>query len=60
MIGLGRGTGDFRIPERFGMRSSFSSNPANNIAWSLNLEASQEDLGPKIINPWSWDCLASK
>ena len=46
---LGRGTGDFRIPERFGLRSSFSSNPANNIAWSVNLDASQEDLGPKII-----------
>tara|TARA_B100000676_G_scaffold200335_1_gene196826 strand:- start:2810 stop:5320 length:2511 start_codon:yes stop_codon:yes gene_type:complete len=46
---LGRGTGEFRIPERFGVRSSFSSAPANILAWSLDLEASQEDLGPKII-----------
>lgn len=46
---LGRGTGDFRIPERYSLRSNFSSNPAKIIAWSLNLEATQEDLGPKII-----------
>ena len=46
---LGRGTGDFRIPERFNLRSNFSSDPANNLAWSLNLEASQDDLGPKVI-----------
>jgi hypothetical protein len=43
--GLGRGSGDFRIPERY----SFSSNPAQNIALSLSLEAGQEDLGFKII-----------
>jgi hypothetical protein len=47
---LGRGTGDFRIPERFSLSSSYSSNPARALAWSLSLEATQEDLGPKIIN----------
>ena len=46
---LGRGTGDFRIPERWGIRSGYSSDPAKSIAWSLNLEASQEDLGPGIV-----------
>ena len=46
---LGRGTGDFRIPERFNLRTSFSSNPANVLAWSLNLTAGQDDLGPQAI-----------
>jgi hypothetical protein len=46
---LGRGTGDFRIPERFSLSSNFISNPAKSFAWSVNLEATQEDLGPKII-----------
>ena len=46
---LGRGTGDFRIPERFSLRSNFSSNPASSLAWTLSFEATQEDLGPKII-----------
>ena len=46
---LGRGTGAFRIPERYGVIGGYTSDPAKAIAWSLNLEASQEDLGPKII-----------
>ena len=46
---LGRGTGDFRIPERFNLRTSFSSNPANVLAWSLTLTAGQDDLGPQVI-----------
>jgi len=46
---LGRGTGDFRIPERYTISSNFSSNPARNIAFSLNLEAGQEDLGSKLF-----------
>ena len=46
---LGRGTGDFRIPERYTLSSNFSSNPARNIAFSLNLEAGQEDLGSKLF-----------
>ena len=46
---LGRGTGTFRIPERFGVRSNYSTDPAKKVAWTLNLEASQEDLGPKKI-----------
>lgn len=46
---LGRGTGDFRIPERFGLRSAYTSDPSRALAWSVDLEASQEDLGPKII-----------
>ena len=31
------------------MSSNFISNPAKSFAWSVNLEATQEDLGPKII-----------
>jgi hypothetical protein len=46
---LGRGTGAFRIPERYALIAGYTSDPAKGIAWSLNLEASQEDLGPKII-----------
>ena len=46
---LGRGTGDFRIPERYTISSNFSSNPARNIAFSLTLEAGQEDLGSKLF-----------
>ena len=46
---LGRGTGAFRIPERYAVIAGYTSDPAKSIAWSLNLEASQEDLGPKII-----------
>jgi hypothetical protein len=46
---LGRGSGDFRIPERYNLRTNYSSNPANKIAWTLNLEAGQEDLGSKVI-----------
>ena len=47
---LGRGTGDFRIPERFSLRANFTSNPADTLAWSLSLDAGQEDLGPKNIS----------
>jgi len=47
---LGRGTGDFRIPERFGMRAGYTSDPAKSVAWSLSVDASQEDLGPGIIS----------
>ena len=47
---LGRGTGDFRIPERFSLRANFASNPADTLAWSLSLDAGQEDLGPKNIS----------
>ena len=46
---LGRGTGDFRLPDRFNFSTSFSSNPANALAWSLNLNAGQDDLGPQAI-----------
>ena len=46
---LGRGTGAFRIPERYAVIAGYTSDSAKIIAWSLNLEASQEDLGPKII-----------
>jgi hypothetical protein len=46
---LGRGTGAFRIPERYAVIAGYTSDSAKSIAWSLNLEASQEDLGPKII-----------
>ena len=46
---LGRGTGDFRIPDRFNFSTSFSSNPASVLAWSINLTAGQDDLGPQSI-----------
>jgi hypothetical protein len=65
---LGRGSGDFRIPERYSFSSNFgynfSSNPAQNIALSLSLEAGQEDLGSKVITSglglvwWPNDCFS--
>ncbi|MDB3993925.1 DUF5916 domain-containing protein, partial [Gammaproteobacteria bacterium] len=46
---LGRGTGDFSVPNRFNLSTTFSSNPANALAWSINLNAGQDDLGPQAI-----------
>ena len=46
---LGRGSGKWEIPERPLVRSSFSSNPANLLAWSFNFAYKGEDLGPQTI-----------
>jgi len=46
---LGRGTGDFRLPDRYNLSTSFNSNPANVLAWSITLNAGQDDLGPQAI-----------
>lgn len=46
---LGRGSGKWKIPERPLVRSGFSSNPANLIAWSFNFSYKGEDLGPRTI-----------
>mgnify|MGYP001478286210 FL=1 len=46
---LGRGTGDFKIPERWGAWLSYGSDPARPLAFRVNLNANQEDLGPKTI-----------
>jgi len=65
---LGRGSGDFRILERYSFSShfsyTFSSNLAQNISLSLSLGASQEDLGAKVITSglglawWPNDCFS--
>ena len=46
---MGRGSGKWEIPERPLVRSSFSSNPANLLAWSFNFAYKGEDLGPQTI-----------
>ncbi|MCG8416213.1 MAG: DUF5916 domain-containing protein [Pseudomonadales bacterium] len=43
---LGRGTGDWVVPDRFGFRAGYQSNVSEPFAWNINLDVSQEDLGP--------------
>ena len=44
---LGRGTGDFGIPERWGIQGGYTSDPAKAISLSFHLDAGQDDLGVK-------------
>ena len=43
---LGRGTGDFKIPERWGVNVGISTDRAKSLAYRVSINASQEDLGP--------------
>ncbi len=43
---LGRGTGDWIVPHRFGFETSYESNVSEPFAWNLGLDVSQDDLGP--------------
>jgi hypothetical protein len=46
---LGRGTGDFEIPERWGTRVNYSTNRSNVISYNIGIDATQDDLGPSDI-----------
>ena len=43
---LGRGTGDWIVPDRFGFNASYRSNVSLPFAWNLSLDVTQDDLGP--------------
>ena len=46
---LGRGTGDFRIPARYGIRGGYATNPARALSFSFNFEYGEDELGPENI-----------
>jgi len=46
---LGRGSGEFRIPERWSMNLGWDSDPSQVIAYALNVNANQGDLGRKNL-----------
>ena len=46
---LGRGTGDFRLPERWGANVRYSTNPAESISYNLSLNLDTDELGPARI-----------
>ncbi len=46
---LGRGTGDYRIPERWGISFDWNNDPAQVFSVGLGLNANQEDLGSKLL-----------
>lgn len=43
---LGRGTGDWVVPDRFGIDLSYQSNVSEPFAWNLSMNAGQDELGP--------------
>lgn len=43
---LGRGTGDWVVPDRFGIDLGYRSNVSEPFAWNLSLNVGQDDLGP--------------
>ena len=47
---LGRGTGDFKIPERYSLSAGYESNKADAIAYNVGVDLSQEDLGASDIS----------
>ncbi len=46
---LGRGTGDFVIPDRFGLNGGYQTNVAEEFAWNVGFELTQDELGPTSI-----------
>lgn len=47
---LGRGTGDWRMGERWGTDFRFNSNVSLPLSWNANLQAGQEELGTSNIS----------
>lgn len=43
---LGRGTGDFKVPNRFGLDLMYESDPAKPVSLLLGLNLGQDELGP--------------
>ena len=46
---LGRGTGEFQLPVRYGANLSFSTDRAQPISYNLGLSVDPEDLGPRQL-----------
>ncbi len=46
---LGRGTGDFRIPERWSANAGWSSNPSAKLSYGFNYNGGQGDLGKREL-----------
>ncbi len=46
---LGRGTGDFAVPQRERLNLSYSSNPAEKLAYEFALNWDADDLGPQSV-----------
>lgn len=47
---LGRGTGDFRINERYGANIRYETDPTGAISYSVSFNADQEDLGARRLS----------
>lgn len=43
---LGRGTGDFRVPDRWGANLGYSTDRAKSISYNVDLRLDQDQLGP--------------
>lgn len=46
---LGRGTGDFRIPERWALNLGWNDDPSKKLSFEAGVNIGQEDLGPKTL-----------
>lgn len=46
---LGRGSGDFKIAERWGADTSFNTDRARPVSWDLRFSGGQEDLGVRTL-----------
>ena len=54
---LGRGTGDFVVPHRFGFNTRYQTDLAKPLAWSIGITLEQDELGParnSIEGGFSW------
>lgn len=47
---LGRGSGDFTIPERWALSIDYTSDRTQTFAYGIGFSASQDDLGPSNIS----------
>ena len=43
---LGRGTGDFAVPDRFGLNMMYMSDVAKPLSWTVGVTLEQDELGP--------------
>ncbi|MEQ8953419.1 MAG: DUF5916 domain-containing protein [Gammaproteobacteria bacterium] len=46
---LGRGSGDFRISERWGLRLGYTTDPAKTWSFSISIDGGQDDLATKNL-----------
>ncbi len=43
---LGRGSGDFRVPDRYGFSMMYTTDPALPLSWQFGATLDQDELGP--------------